>query len=115
MNAAWTGCNTSPCAAFDRRDLRPARLHREHQAGVHEATVDVNGAGAALTVVATLLGSRETDALAQRIEQRDSSIDAHLHGAAVDVERDHLLAGNRRASDRQRRRRDSAEAGPPPL
>src|SRR3712207_8813693 len=44
--------------------------HREHQAGVHPLAVQQHGAGAALPVVAALLGAYEAQVLAQQIQQR---------------------------------------------
>src|SRR5262245_40868411 len=52
---------------LDGRDGRALRHDRQRQAGVHAAAADQNRAGAALPVVAALLGAGETQALAQGI------------------------------------------------
>ncbi len=63
---------------FDGDDL-VAALHRcQRQAGVRAPAVDVDGAGAALAVVAALLGPGEMERLAQAIEQGHARVDAHL-------------------------------------
>ena len=49
--------------------------HRERQAGVDAAAVDDHRAGAALAVVAALLGAGEVQVLAQRVEQRRARVE----------------------------------------
>ena len=55
---------------FDRGDLAALVHHGERQAGVDAPAVDQHRAGAALAVVAALLGAGEAEVLAQRVEQR---------------------------------------------
>ena len=64
--------------ALDGGDLGAVGGDREHQAGVDAAAVEQDGAGAALAVVAALLGAGQIEVLAQGVEQG---------GAVVDVER----------------------------
>lgn len=49
--------------------LAPVRLDRGRQARQHTAAVKVHRTGAALTVVAPLLGTGQAEALAQNIQQ----------------------------------------------
>ena len=53
--------------------------HRQRQAGVDPPPVDDHRAGAALAVVAALLGAGEMQMLAQRVEQRGAGIDRRVH------------------------------------
>ena len=81
MNAACIGCSASPSRqALDGGDLVPVVHHREGQAGVDAPAVDQHRAGAALAVVAALLGAGQAEVLAQRVEQRH----ARLEPAACD-------------------------------
>ena len=59
MKACCSGCSASPSRqAFDGGDRRaPSLHHRQRQAGVDAPAVDQHGAGAALAVVAALLGA----------------------------------------------------------
>ena len=56
--------------AFDRHDLVALVHDGERQARVDAPAVDQHGAGAALPVVAALLGAGQVQMLAQRVEQR---------------------------------------------
>ncbi len=58
--------------------------HSERQTGKHALAVNEHGAGAALAVVAPLLGSGETDVLAQRVEKRYPRIKRQTMGLTVD-------------------------------
>ena len=51
-------------------------------------TVNEHGAGAALAVVAALLGAGEMQLLAQRIEQRSPGLDIEVRRLAVDMKID---------------------------
>ena len=55
--------------AFDGRDVGALDLDGEDAAGVDQAAVQDDGAGAAVAVVAAFLGAGEADALAQDFEQ----------------------------------------------
>ena len=57
--------------------------HRERQAGVDPPAVDDHRAGAALAVVAALLGAGEMQMLAQRVEQRGARVELELPGLAI--------------------------------
>src|SRR5207342_1380760 len=67
---------------FDGRDLGAVFHDGERQAGDDAPSIDEHRAGAALAVVATLLGSGEIEIFAERIEQggpgpeRDAPLDA---------------------------------------
>ena len=78
---------------FDRRDLLPLRLEGEHRAGVDGLAPDDHGAGPAGGAVAHLLGSREVEVVAQRVEQGHARLDLDLLGRAIDPQRDWDLAG----------------------
>ena len=53
----------------------PSMHDRERQAGIDAPAIDDHGAGAALAVVAALLGAGEMQMLAQRIEQGGASVE----------------------------------------
>ena len=48
--------------------------YRQRQTGIDPPSIDDDGAGAALTAVAALLGSGEIEPFAQKVEQRDARI-----------------------------------------
>ena len=52
--------------------------HRERQAGIDPPPVDDHRAGAALAVIAALLGAGEMQVLAQRVEQRGPRVELEL-------------------------------------
>src|SRR5262245_40544167 len=56
--------------ALDRRDPGAGVHDGEREAGVDAPPVDQDGAGAALAVVAALLGPGQAEVLAQRVQQR---------------------------------------------
>jgi hypothetical protein len=60
--------------ALDSHDLASIRRRSENQAPVHPAAVKQDGAGPTLAMVATLLGARQSEALAQQIQQRHARI-----------------------------------------
>jgi len=74
--------------AFDRCDLRAVLHDRERQAGIDPATIDQNRAGAALTVVATLLRSGQADVNPQRVKKRRPRREVQLFRHAIDMKRD---------------------------
>ena len=55
--------------ALDRRHLAALAGDGQRQAGEHAPAVDPDGAGAARALVAALLGARQVEVLAQRVEQ----------------------------------------------
>ena len=68
--------------AFDREDVGAVVADRERQARIDPASVDEDGAGAALPAVAALLGAGQMKAFAQQVEQRDPGVverDRPLH------------------------------------
>src|SRR5437016_756901 len=74
------------CEALDRADGAALRRRREHEAGDHPPPIEQNRAGAALAVVAALLGAGQPEVLAQRIEQCGARIERHAMLTAVDRE-----------------------------
>ena len=89
MNACCIGWSSPPAReAFDGRDLRAVLHDGEREAGIDAPAVDQHRAGAALAVVAALLGAGEVEMLAQRVEQRRPGRDAQLVIDAVDVKGD---------------------------
>ena len=96
--------------------------HRQAQAGVDPPPFDDHRAGAALAVVAALLGAGQVQMLAQRIEQRRARIELKRMLVAIDGQRDlgvhgglrgiwcHRLVGNGGGSRRQGHR-DRGRAG----
>ena len=75
MKAACTGCSSSPVGqALDGRDLAAVVSSGQGQARVDAPAVDQHGAGAALAVVAALLGAGQAELLAQGVEQRGAGI-----------------------------------------
>jgi hypothetical protein len=72
--------------ALDGHHIAPVRPRGQDQAPVHSAAVKQDGAGAALAVVAALLGARQIEVLAQQIQQRHARIDVfELSVDAVDA------------------------------
>ena len=78
--------------AFDGRDLGAGVHDGEGEAGVNAPAVDQDGAGAALAVVAALLGAGQAQVLAQGVEQRDARLQLQLVLLAVDLQRDGTVA-----------------------
>ena len=64
------------------------RGDRQREARQYAPAIEQHRAGAALTVVATLLRSGQADMLAKRVEQRRAHIESKPVIAAVDLERD---------------------------
>jgi hypothetical protein len=56
------------CDALDRDYFATLRLGSEHAAGVHQRTIEDHVACAAVAVVASFLGTSETDDIAQDVE-----------------------------------------------
>ncbi len=77
---------------FDGDDLIAVMRGGEREATVHAAAADMDGAGAALAVVATLLGAGEMQDFAQAIEQGHARIDRNFALLAVDAEFDAELS-----------------------
>src|SRR5262249_29730773 len=74
--------------AFDGGNARAFGLHGQREARVHPATVDVDRAGAALPVIAALLGSGEAEPLAQGVEQGDARLERQSMLLPVDAQYD---------------------------
>ncbi len=71
---------------FDGGDL-VVRVHDgEGEAGVYAATINVDGARSALTVVAALLGAGQSKVLSQAVEEGGARIELEDVGLAVDLE-----------------------------
>nr|GFD52666.1 hypothetical protein [Tanacetum cinerariifolium] len=73
--------------ALDRGDRAAVILHREREAGEDALAIDEDGAGAAGTLVASLLGARQMQRFAQQIEQRHPRIGRHRYRCPIDHER----------------------------
>src|SRR6266508_86182 len=71
-----------------RHELRPVRLHREHQAGAGRQAVDEHGAGAADAVLATDVGPGEAQVLAQEVHEELARLAAPLPPLTIDGELD---------------------------
>jgi hypothetical protein len=69
---------------LDGRDSPPIDLGGERQAGENALPVNVNCAGAALTLVAPLFCTIEVAVFTKRVEQRDSRFDFQHMLRAVD-------------------------------
>ena len=69
--------------ALDGRDLIRRVHHGKRQARVHALAVHMHRAGAALAVIAALLGAGQVQVFAQAIEQRGPRIDAQRIALAV--------------------------------
>ena len=87
------GCDRGACGACTvlvdgqriNSCLTLAIMH-EGQAGILPATIDVHRAGAALPVVATLLGPGEVKGLPQAIQQGGARIDPERAALAIDAQ-----------------------------
>ncbi len=75
-----------PIGAREALDGRhwSAHRHGEGHAGEHPMAIDVHSAGAALTVVAALLGSGHAEPAMQGVEQAGARIDGQLVALTVD-------------------------------
>ncbi len=91
--------------AFDGGDLGAILHDGEREARIDAPAVDQDRAGAALPVVAALLGAGQVEMVAQRIEQGCPRREVELPRHAVDGERDRNLVGCRDAIARRPRRR----------
>src|SRR4051794_32392984 len=79
---------------FDRCDRMILDARRKSEARQHAPPVDQHRAGAALSLVATLLGAGQPQVLTQRIEQCRSHIECDAMLALVDLEHEaHGIAG----------------------
>ena len=76
---------------FDGRDLVAVVSDREAQTRVDRGAVDQDRAGAALAVVAALLGPGEPEAVTQRVEQDHVGCHVQLLALTVDGQRDALF------------------------
>nr|GEU28231.1 hypothetical protein [Tanacetum cinerariifolium] len=72
--------------AFDGGNRCPFVHHGQRQAGIDAAAVKHDGAGAALAVIAPLLGARQLQVFAQHVEQGGAGIHFQLVALAVDGE-----------------------------
>ena len=72
---------------FDRGDAIALMHDRQRQARIDAPSVDDHGAGAALAVIAALLGAGEMQMFAECIQQRRAGIDIEFTHGAVHRER----------------------------
>src|SRR4051812_2615271 len=91
--------------AFDRIDARALGLDAEHEARIHRLAVEDDGAGAAVSDVASLLRSAQARFVAQHVQQAAIGLERELDPLAVQGEGDDTLhaAALRRASSSARR------------
>ena len=73
--------------ALDRHDLVAVVHAGEGEAGVDPSTVQKDGAGAALAMVAALLGAGETEMMAEGVEEGGSHVSVEHAELSVDVQR----------------------------
>jgi hypothetical protein len=85
---------------LDGRDLGSIARDREHEAAVRAAPVEQHRAGAALPVIAPLLGSGEAEPLPQWVEQRGACIDRQAAILSVHAQGDSPPAERARSSRR---------------
>src|SRR5262249_12638081 len=85
------------CQPLDRRDVATIRLPGEHGAALHGASVEEDGAGAALARVAADVGPRPPEAGTKRLHEECAILDVQQTRLAVDDERElrHRRAGRR--------------------
>ena len=90
MKACCIGCSAPSAAARPSIVVtgRPCAADRQRQAGEDAPAVDEDGAGAALAVVAALLGAGQAEMLAQRVEQRRADVERQAVLLAVDPQGD---------------------------
>src|SRR5439155_8362488 len=79
---------TVACKALDGGYFGAFLHYRQRQAGIDPPPVDQNGARAALSVVAALLGAGQVEMVAQCVQQRGPWGDREFHLAAVDGQPD---------------------------
>jgi hypothetical protein len=60
-------CLTRRSEALNRGDLATISLYREEKAGSHRLAIEQHGAGAAHSVLASYVGSRETQLVSNEI------------------------------------------------
>ena len=72
--------------AFDGGDAIAFVHHRQREAGIDAPSARDHRAGAALAVIAALLGAGEMQVIAQRIEQRGARVELERVWFAVDLE-----------------------------
>jgi hypothetical protein len=73
--------------AFDRRDRTAFGLGRQGETAQDTLAIDVNGTGAALSVIAALLRSGQIGMLAKRVKQRRSYVELEVMAFAIHLKR----------------------------
>ena len=79
---------------LDGLHVAPVGLEREREARQHRLAVEHHGAGAAVALVAALLGADEVEIVAERLEQRAPRVDRELDLGSADPQhhRDQAIA-----------------------
>jgi hypothetical protein len=72
--------------AFNGGDLVAVMHDGKREAGINPAAIHMDSAGAALAVVASLLGSEQRELLTQGVEQRGAGVHLNLSDSAVDAQ-----------------------------
>lgn len=70
--------------AFNSLDAVSVMHDGQRQTGIHAASVDHDGAGAALPVIAALLGAGQVEMLAQEVEKARPVVDIELVKLVID-------------------------------
>ena len=79
--------------ALDGGDLGAVLHDRERQAGIDPPPVDQHRAGAALAVIAALLGAGQVEMVAQRVEQRRPRRDLSCVSTPLTISDSGILSG----------------------
>lgn len=94
---------------LDRGDFAAIHFRGECQARGHPEAVDMDGTGAALTMIATLFCSGEIQLLAQDVQKRRARVDCQMERLAVDGRSDDSPV--RFGNDRVEGRSDASRVG----
>jgi hypothetical protein len=73
--------------AFDRSDLGALRLNGQDRAGFDGASIQMHGTGAALSGIATHVGSGEMQLITDQLDQKGPGINVDLNGTPIHGER----------------------------
>jgi hypothetical protein len=74
--------------AFNGGDLVAVMHDSQRETRVHSAAIHMDGAGATLAVVASLLGSEQRELLTQGVKQRGAGVHLKLSDSIVDAQAD---------------------------
>src|SRR5215208_626138 len=81
--------------SLDGAERTAVRLNRKHQAGPHRFTVELDGAGAAHTLLAADLRARQPGRVPDEVRQERPRLDVAFIGLAIDLHADpHAIASS---------------------